>query len=432
MSAVTKPAPAKPAAAKPAPAKPATAKPAPVKPFSLRPALVWAHRILGLSTALFLVVAGLTGSVLAFHHELDEWLNPSAYRATAVGTPLSPDALARAVEARHPDGRVWYMALAQAGHPADVAAMGPIDPATGEAMDIPADSFQVDPVSGEVLAARLWGACCFSALKVMPFLYEFHHNLSLPGVYGVLFMGVVALLWLVDGFVGFALTLPRGRPFLAKWRPAFTIKGGSAFRLNLDWHRAAGLWLFVVLIALALSSVAMNLRQEVVEPVVGLFSKLTPTPFSGAPLAPLRERTLPFDTVLEAGLKEARARGWQDPASEIFYSPHYGVFGVAFGDHDDPLDTRWLYFDGATGAFRSANLPGVGSAGDVFLQLQFPIHSGRVFGLAGRIIIAVMGVVIAGLAITGVAVWWMKRKGRVGRKGKAKAAAARTRVMPAE
>lgn len=408
--------------------------------FSLRPALVWAHRILGLSTALFLVIAGLTGSVLAFHHELDEWLNPSAYRATAVGTPLAPEALARAIEAGHPDRRVWYMSLeSEAGHAASAAALGRIDPATGEAVPLPADVFQVDPVSGEVLAARLWGACCFSSLNIIPFLYEFHHNLSLPGVYGILLMGGVAILWLVDGFVGFALTLPRGRPFLAKWRAAFAIKGGSAFRLNLDWHRAAGLWLFVVLIALAISSVAMNLRREVMEPVVSLFSPLTPTPFSQPPREKLAERTLSFDTMLETGLKEARARGWQGPASEIFFSPHYGVFGVAFGDHDDPMDTRWLYFDGETAALRTVIIPGVGTAGDVFLQLQFPIHSGRVFGLAGRIIIAVMGVVIAGLAITGVAVWWMKRKGRVGRKaktrvGKARAAGAgaRTKAMPAE
>ncbi len=412
------------------------AKPVPARRFTLRPALVWAHRILGLSTALFLVIAGLTGSVLAFHHELDEWLNPSAYRATAAGTPLSPEALARAIEAGHPDRRVWYMTLeTEPGHAANAAALGRIDPATGDAVPIPADVFQVDPVSGEVLAARLWGACCFSALNIIPFLYEFHHNLSLPGVYGILLMGGVAILWLVDGFVGFALTLPRGQPFLAKWRAAFAIKGGSAFRLNLDWHRAAGLWLFVLLIILAISSVAMNLRREVVEPVVGLFSNLTPTPFSQPPREKLAERTLSFDTMLETGLKEARARGWQEPASEIFFSPHYGVFGVAFGDHDDPMNTRWLYFDGETAAFRNAIIPGVGTAGDVFIQIQFPIHSGRILGLTGRILIAVMGVVIAGLAITGVAVWWMKRKGRVGRKAKAragKASEARTKAMPAE
>ncbi|MFS8037842.1 PepSY-associated TM helix domain-containing protein [Xanthobacter sp. AM11] len=398
--------------------------------FSLRPGLVWAHRILGLATALFLFVAGITGSVLAFHHELDEWLNPAAYRATAVGAPLSPDALAKHIEAGDPQRVVWYMSLVnEPGHAADAAAIGRTDPATGEPVALKADVFQVDPVSGQILAERLWGACCFAPLKLIPFLYEFHHNLSLPGVYGILFMGVVAVLWLVDGFIGLALTFPRGRPFFAKWRSAFAIKGGSTFRLNIDLHRAAGLWLFLLLIVVAISSVTMNLRQQVVEPVVGLFSEVTPTPFSGAMLAPLRDRTLSFDMVLEAGLKEARARGWDEPAGEIFYSPHYGVFGVAFGDHDDPMDTRWLYFDGQTGAFTSAFIPGVGTAGDVFIQLQFPIHSGRILGLPGRILVAVMGLVVAMLSVTGVMVWWMKRTGR---KARAAKAAARTKVVAAE
>lgn len=404
---------------------------APDHRFSLRPGLVWAHRILGLSTALFLAVAGLTGTVLAFHEELDQLLNPSAYRATAEGTPLPPDELARRIEAGDPDRVVWYMALEPSGHAANAAAMGRIDPATGAPVAVKADVFQVDPVSGEILAQRLWGECCFSSLNLIPFLYEFHHNLSLPGVYGILFMGVVAILWLVDSSIGLALTFPRGQPFFAKWRTVFAIKGGSAFRLNLDWHRALGLWLFIVLIAVAMSSVTMNLRQQVVEPVVGLFSKITPTPLSGTPLSPLQPRALPFQTALDAGVTEARSRGWSEPPGEIFYSPHFGVFGVAFGDHEDPMDQRWLYFDGRTGAFTSAFIPGTGTAGDIFIQLQYPIHGGRIFGLFGRILIAVTGVVIAMLSVTGVVVWWLKRSGRKARatrSGATRAAAPAARL----
>ncbi|MEP9349341.1 PepSY-associated TM helix domain-containing protein [Xanthobacter sp. KR7-225] len=396
---------------------------------ALRSGLVWAHRILGLATALFLFVAGITGSLLAFHDEIDVRLNPQAYTATARGAPLAPEALAAKIEAGDPDRAVWYMALEHApGHAAAVFAMGRIDPASGQPVDIAKDYFNVDPVSGEILAARLWGACCFSRLAFVPFIYEFHHNLSLPGTMGILLMGVVAVLWFVDGFVGLALTLPRGRPFLAKWTPAFAIKGGSRFRLHLDLHRAVALWLFVILIAIAFSSIAMNLRREVAEPIVRLFSTLTPTPLSGAPFERLRPRTLSFDGVLAAGVREARARGWSEPASEIFYSPHYGVFGVSFGDHDDPFDQRWLYFSGDTGELRGAAIPGAGSAGDVFLALQLPIHSGRVLGLFGRILIAVMGVVVAMLSVTGVVIWWIKRKGRRARAMKA----ARPKAVPAE
>lgn len=392
-----------------------------------RPALVVVHRILGLSTALFLFIAGLTGSILAFHTELDGLLNPHAYRAVAEGTPLSPDALAARVEAGHPDRQVWYMGLErEPGHTAMVFALGRTDPETGQPVDLKTNFFNVDPVSGAILAERLWGECCFSRLNLIPFIYEFHHNLSLPETLGILLMGVVAIAWLVDSFVGLVLTFPRGRPFLAKWRPAFGVKGGSAFRLNLDLHRAAGLWLFLLLILIAVSSVTMNLRTEVVEPVVRLFSRLTPTPFSGPPLEKLRDRTLSFDTALASATREARARGWEEEAGQIYYSPHYGIFGVAFGDHDDPMTEKWLYLSGDTATVLSAVVPGQGSAGDIFMQLQFPIHSGQILGLPGRILIAVMGVVIAGLSVTGVYIWWKKRVGRVarGRKAALKASAA--------
>ncbi|NWE37006.1 PepSY domain-containing protein, partial [Pseudomonas gingeri] len=56
----------------------------------MRALLVLLHRYIGLATALFLMIAGITGSLLAFNHELDEWLNPGFYKATAEGLALPP------------------------------------------------------------------------------------------------------------------------------------------------------------------------------------------------------------------------------------------------------------------------------------------------------------------------------------------------------
>ncbi|MFK0854569.1 PepSY domain-containing protein, partial [Pseudomonas aeruginosa] len=56
----------------------------------MRPVLVLLHRYVGLATALFLFLAGLTGSLLAFHHEIDEWLNPGFYAVGEGGERLSP------------------------------------------------------------------------------------------------------------------------------------------------------------------------------------------------------------------------------------------------------------------------------------------------------------------------------------------------------
>jgi len=55
-------------------------------------------------------------------------------------------------------------------------------------------------------------------------------------------------------------------------------------------------------------------------------------------------------------------------------------------------------------------IPGTGTAGDMFLQLQFPLHSGRIAGVPGRIFISFMGLVVAGLSVTGIVIW-LKRRG---------------------
>ena len=57
--------------------------------------------------------------------------------------------------------------------------------------------------------------------------------------------------------------------------------------------------------------------------------------------------------------------------------------------------------------------PWVGTAADIFVQAQFPLHSGRIVGLFGRILISIMGLVVAALSVTGVVIWWRKRRARV-------------------
>ena len=55
-----------------------------------RPFWVTLHRYGGLAMAVFLLIAGLTGSVIAFHRELDAWLNPDWCYAQPRGERLSP------------------------------------------------------------------------------------------------------------------------------------------------------------------------------------------------------------------------------------------------------------------------------------------------------------------------------------------------------
>jgi uncharacterized iron-regulated membrane protein len=79
---------------------------------------------------------------------------------------------------------------------------------------------------------------------------------------------------------------------------------------------------------------------------------------------------------------------------------------------DGGLGNPWLYYDGATGAPVGTDIPGTGSAGDVFMQAQLPLHSGRIAGVPGRILVSLLGLAVATLAITGVVIRARKRASR--------------------
>jgi uncharacterized iron-regulated membrane protein len=240
------------------------------------------HRYAGLVMAFFLVVAGLTGSVLAFYHELERWLNPQLFTVPVRATPpLDPLTLRERAEALVPQARVDSMSLERQPDEAFIAWLAPrTDPATGRPYPLRHDQLFIDPYSGEKLGSRRWGEVSLARENVLAFLYTLHYKLALPGKIGTWIFGIVALLWTLDCFVGFYLTLPRGkkrphpavspgakrdrearpdavesriglcnprlngegaRPgFWSRWKPAWQVKfGAGPYRINYDLHRAA-------------------------------------------------------------------------------------------------------------------------------------------------------------------------------------------------
>lgn len=375
-----------------------------------RSILVRLHRYAGLGMAAFLIIAGLTGTVIAFSAELDALLNPDLLTAASRGRPLTPSTLARRVEAALPGAQASYI---------------PLDTAPGEAVvvrvqgrgggELGYDQVFADPVTGRVLGKREWGQCCFARERLIPFLYLTHYSLGMPGVWGILLMGIVSLIWALDCFVGFVLTLPRGGPFLAKWKPAWAVKtDASAHRVNVDLHRAFGLWLWIVLFVVAFSGVALNLPGQVFRPLVSLFSPLKPSPLEiAAPRyqAHPKPALLGFDDALMRAREEAH-RPFK-PTGVLHYA-EYGAYGVGFaapGENGrDGMGSSWIYLDDRTGKVLAAEMIGRGSAGDVFLQAQYPLHSGRILGLGGRILVSATGLVVALLSVTGILIWLRKRR----------------------
>ena len=392
--------------------------------FDMRALLVVIHRWFGLGMALFLFQAGVTGALIAWDHELDALLFPELYEAAPGREPsdlMPPLELARTVEQNDPRFSVTFLPLSVApGEAVKMSVTPKIDPATQKPYELGFDEIGVDPSNGAVQARREWGKPSLSREQLMPFLYRLHYSLHLPALSGVelgmWLMGAVALVWVLDAFIALWISFPS----LKSWRKSFAFrfdKGG--YRLNFDLHRSGGVWAWLLLLPLAVTAVSMNLGNEIVRPVVSWFSPLAPSPFASREAATQgMVPTLDRQQVLARALSEAERRGISDPAGGMFYSPDFGVYGVGFytpgNDHGDGgLGNPWLYIDGKSGELAAADLPGRGSAGDVFMQLQFPLHSGRILGAAGRVLITLLGLVVSMLSVTGLVIWARKRKVRV-------------------
>ena len=411
----------------------------------MRAAVTLLHRWVGLAIAGFLVVSGLTGAVISWDHELDALLNPHLLEARTAGPMRPPLDLVAEIEARDPRIRVTHLPLvAEPGHSLLFGVDPIVDPATGDPYEPGYNQVFIDPASGAELGRRDWGAVWpITRANLVSFLYVLHYSLHIPTIagiplWGVWLLGIVALAWTIDCFVGLYLTLPSrwttrpsrpralawlpDRGWGERWQPAWKIKtGGNTYRLAVDLHRAGALWTWGILLLIAFTGFSLNLYSELFYPILSTVSEVTPSPFD------LREPTDPrhpimpqvgYAQVIAKAAMEAALRGWPEPVGAVSYNGLYGIFEVGlFAPGEDHgaagVGPAYLYYDGLDGRLLGDLVPWTGTAADIFVQAQFPLHSGRILGLPGRILISLMGLAVAGLAITGVLVWYRKRRARL-------------------
>jgi uncharacterized iron-regulated membrane protein len=240
--------------------------------------LVFVHRWSGAIAAALLIVAGVTGSALAFRGELDRWLNPEMLVVTPEGAALGADALVARVQERYPEAVVgtvtpgagpdsaWTFFLTKP--PAARAGGGEMRAAPFS----PAIVF-VDPYSGEITGSRNRGEFRLDRANLLGVLFEIHHDLFL-GLPGHWILGIASAVWILLSLVGIYLAIKQAGGL----RRAFAVDlRGNLRRVLLDLHRSVGLITVVAVIAVALSGIYLNLRQEFTA-VVRWFSPVSVPP----------------------------------------------------------------------------------------------------------------------------------------------------------
>lgn len=400
---------------------------------SKRSLWVYLHRWAGLIIAGFLVLAGLTGSLLAFYPELEQQINPQFYAEQTQRIKLDIATLAERAQQQIPAARIESVVL-EANQEATLVMVSP----RSSENELDFNQVFIDPYTGTVLDRRQFGALTDSWNNFMSFVYRLHTSLAL-GTFGVWVLGICALIWTIDCFVGFYLSLPQRakqekrasannagpeagnkRNWWQRWRPAWKIRWQSSnAKLNFDLHRASGLWLWPVLIIFAWSSVYMNLWDTVytwtTRAVFDYKTSWTELPKSGHVT---QEPRLNWRQAQVVG------RYWMDRQARLHHFEVHrpvamwldrerNVYQYRVRSSRDIQDRRGatsVFFDADTGAFKLVLLPTGQYNGNTVTSWLYALHMGNVFGLPYRIFVCLTGLVVVMLSATGIMIWLRKRR----------------------
>jgi uncharacterized iron-regulated membrane protein len=393
-----------------------------------RRVFVWLHRYVGLAMAAFLIIEGVTGSLIAFRSDLSALLDPRFLAA-----PPEPDAerldlatLAERAEALAPKAQVAYFASNREDQ-AVLRVTPRKDPATGKPYAIDFGLMVLDPWTGKELGRVPFNRYTDGFLhEIMPFAYDLHTSLAL-GDAGAWVLAILAIVWTIDCFVGFYLTLPVSiAGFWRRWKPAWLIKRNAGFfRLNFDLHRASGLWLWPMLFVFAWSSVTLLDKTGAYDWTMG---KLFDYPFEQfmMTLFPPHEDDGPpkldwraAQTVGERLMAEQAAKqGFkiEKPISlnHLIESGLYN-YTVLTARSFPRGKAETVFFNADTGAFHAVLPVNTGHSGLTITNWLRALHmiQDPVDYVVYRVFVCAVGLVIAMLSVSGVYIWWKKRRARL-------------------
>ncbi|MET0286872.1 MAG: PepSY-associated TM helix domain-containing protein [Polyangiales bacterium] len=382
-----------------------------------RNAALWAHRYVGLVMSAFLLIAGLTGSMMAFYVPLDRVLNPELFipKAHAGAKLLDPFVLREKLNEQLPPEQQVHGTILK------------LEPDENVNYWVDGRETFVDPYTGEVAGSRRFGDPREGRKSILTFLYVLHFSLALGEVGHILF-GVVAILWTLDCFVGAYLTFPpplqrkgpSSKGWFARWLPMWQLKTSKLFTLIFTWHRASGLWVWMVLLMFAWSAVALNMGT-VYDSVTGVFLGKRVDQELPELDKPLEQPPITQREAIVLGRKlmahEASTRGFSIIAENgLEWLPEHGAFSYVVESTLD-IDER---FAGTAlsytpeGKLLQFSAPKIETRRNTFDSWLIALHFGaiREGGTLYRAFVCLMGLAVALLSASGFWIWWKKRHNR--------------------
>lgn len=352
------------------------------------------HKISGLIILIPLLLQCISGSIIVFDHAIDEWLNPDMLITTAEpGSTLAPmsDVMSAAQTALPQTAHI--RSLRKPRHEETVytafVEMQPHSPLHGKRMEI-----LIDPYTAKVTGTREWGTYFTS------FIYLLHFTL-LMGTNGALFLGLLAIVVLINIIIGVYLGWPKSRKGW-NWLLARQDRKTPLIGLLRRWHILIGLLSLPVLVVLTVSGISMIFHDQ----TESLLNR---------PQAPKLEISNTDNSPIDIDQWLPSAEQFWPEAEWMRISPptaNSPTAALTLRKADDPRHTTGSYMLW----LNPSNSEVLAEQDYSQLSLRqktafwlFPLHSGEAFGMTGRILVFICGLLAAGLTIAGGWLWYRRQ-----------------------
>jgi uncharacterized iron-regulated membrane protein len=359
-----------------------------------RPQQLWVRQLnfqlhlwAGIILAVYLVVIGITGSILVFQTELEALSGLKPWHSLQTNQPFAGIAAVVAdIHAAYPRFHIVSVATPTEADPTFVAIL------EGRGRITVASSAATGRVLGEFPRRTSW----------IDIVRELHDSL-LSHRPGRILNGVGAAFLLLLSVTGLVVWWPGIR----SWKRALQVDFRRGWRrINYDLHSAAGFWTLLIVSFWAVSGIYFAWPRQVFL-LVNRFSPIitarppaiTVAPEAGAgepdldglvqraytidPGTTLAEIAFPYGRRAPLGVLMRRGKGvGREYEDTVFFNPYTGEYlGI------------WRY--------------GVNqSLGDWIIWSQVPLHFGTYWGLGVKLIWAAAGLAIPLLTVSGLLMYW--------------------------
>jgi uncharacterized iron-regulated membrane protein len=355
----------------------------------VRRVLLQVHLILGLAAGLFLVVLGLTGSVMAFEGDIDHWLHPGLWYVADGGRTLAESELIAGVEQRFAPARVGAVQLSQ--HRDLAQQMQLTDRSTAT----------VNPYTGAVLG-RWMGPT--RADVWLGAIHQIHLRLARDGRAAWAPAGKVIVSY--AGLVLF-LMVPTGLALWWRTRRASIHWRASWFKVLFDAHQVIGIYAGLFLWIAAFTGMLIGFPSG--EKAIYALSHSAP-PRLGRPPG-----STPAPGMAPIGVDRAMAlaqRAIPNAAVDLLLLPlnPKGAYQVILRVPEETSGSAhsMVVVDQFSGQPLAVHNFLTDSEGYRWIRFNRSIHTGDIGGLPGHIVMSLSSLLLVAMVVTGVVIWLKK------------------------